>query len=583
MDLKLNSYTSLLSEHLKPQMKRVVLLAVLLFVDIGLQLINPQIIRRFIDTVKSDTPLDVLTSIALLFIGVSVLQQAISVWSAYVGENVSWTATNRLRSFLARHCLNLDMSFHNNRTPGELIERIDGDVNALGNFFSQFAIQMLGNLMLMGGILVLLFLEDWRAGFALTLFTGISLTVIISLRRIAVPHMKATREASANMFGFLEERLSGAEDIRATRSQFFVLRQFYERTRAWLQKELKSAFMVNILVNTSSMIWAIGNATALGIGAYLYFQDAFTLGAVYMIFHYTNMLLHPIDRITFQLEDLQRAGASVERVMELTESQTALAPGRGDTLPDGALSVRFDHVTFGYAKDDAPVLQDIHFELAPGRVLGLLGRTGSGKTTLTRLLFRLYDPWEGNVFLGQTHVRHANREALCQRIAMVTQNVQLFQGSVRDNLTLFDPTVSDDRIHEAIGALALEDWFKTFSDGLDTRLASEGSGLSAGEAQLLAFARIFLLKDPDIVVLDEASSRLDPATEQHLERAVDRLIQDRTAIVIAHRLDTVARADDIMILDDGRIVEFGERASLAQDENSQFAHLLRVGMEDVLA
>jgi ATP-binding cassette subfamily B protein len=575
------SYRELLSEHLKPQMRRVILLAVLLFVDIGLQLVSPQIIRRFIDTVKSDTPLDVLTYIALLFIAVSLVQQGISVWSAYVGENVSWTATNSLRSDLARHCLNLDMSFHNGRTPGEMIERIDGDVNALGNFFSQFAIQMLGNVLLMVGILVLLFFEDWRAGAGLTLFTILSLSIALRLRKIAVPHMKATREESAKMFGFLEERLSGAEDIRASRAQFFVLRQFYERTRAWLKKELKSALMINILVNVSGIVWAIGNATALGVGAYLYAHEVFSLGAVYMIFHYTNMLLRPIERITFQLEDLQRAGASIERVSEFTQMQSQLVLGRGDVLEEGRLSVRFDHVTFGYAEGDV-VLHDVDFTLKPGRVLGLLGRTGSGKTTLTRLLFRLYDPWQGAVILGNTDVRHVDQADLCNRIAMVTQNVQLFQGSVRDNLTLFDATISGSDIHRAIEDLALEDWFATFSDGLNTELASEG-GLSAGEAQLLAFARVFLLKDPDVIVLDEASSRLDPATEHHLEKAVDRLIQDRTAIVIAHRLDTVARADDIMILENGRIVEYGERVALEQQSTSRFAKLLRAGMEDMLA
>ena len=340
--------------------------------------------------------------------------------------------------------------------------------------------------------------------------------------------------------------------------------------------------MINILVITSSMLWAIGNATALGIGAYLFYQEAFSLGAVYMIVHYTNMLLAPINHIMFQLEDLQKAGASVERVSELGQMQSKLGPGRGDALGEGRLSVRFDRVTFGYAEEE-PVLKDVDFTLGAGRVLGLLGRSGSGKTTLTRLLFRLYDPWQGAVVLGDTDVRHAHQADVCHRIAMVTQNVQLFQGSVRDNLTLFDDAISDAQIYNAIEALALEDWFATFSDGLKTGLTSDGGGLSAGEAQLLAFARVFLLKDPDVVVLDEASSRLDPATEHYLEQAVDRLIQDRTAIVIAHRLDTVARADDIMILDTGRIVEYGERSKLEQDETSKFSKLMRAGMEDMLA
>jgi len=312
------------------------------------------------------------------------------------------------------------------------------------------------------------------------------------------------------------------------------------------------------------MLWAIGNATALGVGAYLYLQETFSLGAVYMVVHYTNMLLAPINHIMFQLEDLQRAGASVERVSELAQIQSVLKSGRGDPLKTGGLSVQFDRVTFGYPEGE-PVLRDINFTLAQGRVLGLLGRSGSGKTTMTRLLFRLYDPWQGSILLGDTDVRHAHQADLCDRIAMVTQNVQLFQGSVRDNLTLFDGAISDEHLYKAIEALALEDWFNTFSSGLNTELVSDGGGLSAGEAQLLAFARVFLLKDPDVIVLDEASSRLDPATEQHLEKAVDRLIENRTAIVIAHRLETVTRADDIMILDAGGIVEYGVRSKLEKD------------------
>lgn len=581
MALPLKSYTDLLAAHLKPQMGRVVLLGILLFADIGLQLVNPQIIRHFIDTVKTGT-LETLTHIALVYIGVALVQQGLAVWSTYVSENVSWTATNSLRGSLTRHCLNLDMHFHNAHTPGEMIERIDGDIQALGNFFSRFAIQILGNMLLIIGILALLFIEDWRAGVGLTVFTAVALTIALSLRNIAVPHFKANRQASADTFGFIEERLTGAEDIRASRAVPFVLRQFYEHTRNWLQKQIKSAFMINIMINAMSMSWAVGNATALAIAAYLYTQDVFTLGAAYMLFHYTTMLRRPIEFITFQLEDLQRAGASVERIKELTDRQTVLKPGRGANLPAESSAVRFDNVTFAYTENE-PVIKNLDFTLQPGRVLGLLGRTGSGKTTLIRLLFRLYDPQQGRVCWGNTDVRHADLKALRSRIAMVSQNVQLFQATVRDNLTLFDDRIADGRIHEALDELGLTSWFETMPDGLDTPLAAEGGGLSAGEAQLLAFVRIFLLKNPELVILDEASSRLDPATEQRLERAVDRLIAHRTAIVIAHRLDTVRRADDILILDDGRIAEYGARETLERDPQSQFANLLRTGIEDVLA
>ena len=241
--------------------------------------------------------------------------------------------------------------------------------------------------------------------------------------------------------------------------------------------------------------------------------------------------------------------------------------------------------------DTPTVLHDISFAVAPGRVLGVLGRTGSGKTTLTRLLFRLYDADAGGIRIGHddgVDLRGVPLGELRRHIGLVTQDVQLFAATVRDNLTLFSnydagqPTIDDGRIVAALETLGLGDWYGSLPNGLDTVLEGGGKGLSAGEGQLLAFARVFL-RDARLVVLDEASSRLDPDTEQRLERAIDRLLDGRTAIIIAHRLRTVMRADDILILEDGRVVEVGPRAALAADSDSRFYRLLQTGLEEVLA
>jgi ATP-binding cassette subfamily B protein len=216
-----------------------------------------------------------------------------------------------------------------------------------------------------------------------------------------------------------------------------------------------------------------------------------------------------------------------------------------------------------------------------GGTLGLLGRTGSGKTTLTRLLLRLYDPTHGDVCLGEVNLRDVPNADLRAHVAIVTQDIQLFSATVRDNLTFFDATISDERIMAALDELGMGDWARTLPKGLATPLASGGAGLSAGEAQLLAFARAFL-RDPGLVILDEASSRLDPATERKLEHAVDKLLEGRTGIIIAHRLGTVQRVDQIMILEDGRVRESGQREHLVRDLDSRFSQLLRVGMEEAL-
>jgi ABC-type multidrug transport system fused ATPase/permease subunit len=239
-------------------------------------------------------------------------------------------------------------------------------------------------------------------------------------------------------------------------------------------------------------------------------------------------------------------------------------------------------VTFGY-KAAEPVLHEVSCDIAPGRVLGILGRTGSGKTTLARLLFRLYDAQEGEVCLGGSPVKALALRSLRQRIGMVTQDVQLFNAPVRDNLTFFNRAIGDARLLQVIDTVGLRMWYQTLPAGLDSIVGADGQGLSAGEAQLLAFARVFL-KDPGLVIFDEASSRLDPATERLIERAVSSILINRTGIVIAHRLATIQRADDILILEDGRIREYGTREALAADPQSRFSHLLQVGLlEEVRA
>jgi ATP-binding cassette, subfamily B, bacterial len=620
MHLPLTQYRSLLGTYLKPQTARVALLAALLFGGIGLQLANPQIIRYFIDTTQNGGPQTALIAAAALFLAVALSQRIITIAATYVGENVGWQATNALRSDLALHCLRLDMQFHQRRTPGELIERIDGDVTALANFFSRFVIEVLGNVLLILGILLLLFREDWRVGVGLTIYALLTLGALLALQRLAVARWAGLSQAEAEQAGFLEERLSGTEDIRANGAEPYVLRRLYQLMRTRLQRA-RAAFLVNELNSgVTRLLYAIGYSVGLVIGVYLFSQNQITIGTVYLIVTYIGTLAKPLEALKHEIGDLQKATAGIDRVEELFAIDPNIHEHPRTNLPDGPLAVEFDGVSFGYAESvvssqlsvagsdndvsvddggllivdreattdyglrttDSRVLNDIAFRLEPGKVLGVLGRTGSGKTTLTRLLFRLYDPSAGAIRLGDVDIRDVSLQNLRGRVGMVTQDVQLFQASVRNNLTLFNSRVPDQAILEVLREIGLWDWFQSLPDGLDTLLGAGGSGLSAGQAQLLAFTRVFL-KDPGLVILDEASSRLDPATERLLEQAIDRLFQNRSGIVIAHRLGTVQRADDILILDNGHIAEYGPRAALAADPESRFAHLLRTGLEEVLA
>lgn len=579
MRIPLGRYWHLLRSYLIPLWPKVLVLGLLLGGSIGLQLYYPRALKGFIDSALIGAPAHTLTALASLFLGLALANQLLGVLAAYVSQDVGWRATNQLRSDLTHHALSLDLSFHKSRTPGEMIERIDGDVTILANFFSQFVVQVAGNAILLAGILVVFYSVDWRAGLALTLFSGVSLAMLLRTRNIAMPGWQAARQSSAEYFSFLGERLAGMEDIRGNGAEGHTLLGLVQLLRRRLQAEIRAGRGMAVMLIVSFGLLAVGTTTAFGVGAYLVTAGAISVGTAYMIFYYTELLRRPLEMILGQVQDLARAGAAILRIQELLEASSTFTQGKR-LLPRGPLSVEVDRLCFGYAPGQ-PVLREVAFSVQPGQVLGLLGRTGSGKSTLTRLLARLHDPDQGGIRLGGIDLPSISRADLRNRVGVVTQDVQLLQATLRDNLTLYDRTISDHRIWEALGAVGLREWADSLPAGLDTELFP-GGGLSAGEAQLLAFARVFL-KDPGLIILDEASSRLDPVTEQRLERAVDLLLQNRTAIVIAHRLTTVQRADTILVLEEGCAAEHGARVALVADPASRFRQLLQAGLEEASA
>ena len=581
--IPVRAYFRLFTGYMRPYRRQAVLLAVVLFATIGLQLANPQLIAVFINRALEDASAETLIPLAALFMAVAVAHQLLMVWASYLAEQIGWSATNQMRADLMDHLIRLDMGFHKGSSPGELIERIDGDVTALSNFFSSMIVKVVGNGVLLTGILVLLWFQSWIVGLSITVFTLLAVLGMLRLHGVTVPWQKAIRATSAEMYGFIGEQIDGTEDIEANGATNFMVRRFDEIQRRWLPQVVLGWTGWAMMWITSMGLYFFSLVMVYVLGSWQFGVGTLTIGSVYLVFQYVQMSHMPIEQIREELIDLQKAGASIARVEDLFARKSKLVQREARTLPHDALSVAFDNVTFRYDDEagDEIVLDGVSFAIKPGRVVGLLGRTGSGKSTIARLLTRLYEPQGGAVRIDGNATWDIDLETLRERVALVTQDVQLFRATVRDNLTFFDPTITDDKLREVLHRLELDEWLATLPDELDTTLDSGSGGLSAGQAQLLAFTRVFL-RNPGVVVLDEASSRLDPATETLLERAVDHLLQDRTAIVIAHRLATIARADDIVILEDGKVIETGERLTLMEDEDSVFSRLLRTGIEEVL-
>jgi ATP-binding cassette subfamily B protein len=314
--IPLKKYRSLLSTYFTPYWRIASLLGFLLLAGVALRLINPQILKNFIDLAASGSSLNDLLIQGEWYLGAAILLQIVAVIETYLATNLGLLATNRLRADLTFHLLKLDMAYHKQHTPGEMIERVDGDVGTLGNFFSRFVVEILGSLILMAGVLIAMYLIDWRVGLTFTLFCVLTLGIMALLKDVAVPRFRKARQSSAELFGFLEERISGTEDVRANGAVGYVLRRFYEYSQPVWRNWVIAAIIGEGAFGSAWVLYAIGSAVSLALGAYLFQQKLITIGTAYLIFRYADLLQQPLQNLIRQLpicskQALPRSGYSI--------------------------------------------------------------------------------------------------------------------------------------------------------------------------------------------------------------------------------------------------------------------------------
>ena len=436
----------------------MLLLAILLFSGIALQIFTPLIIERYIDLATRGVPIqnpdvflsvernitflslnnvsNTLTLLAIIYIVLMITQQLIMLGSVYLSQNLSWSSTNMLRFDLTKHCINLDMTFHNEHKPGEMIERIDGDVNTLASFLSEFAIQLVASILVIIGSLTILFIKHWIIGISFTVFTIIALIMMYILRNFSVQAWENQRQTSADMYGTIEESLRALEDIRSNDGVRYTMHKFFDVSKKDFNAFRKALLRGQAFVMTIWVFIAFINTLVFVPSIPLLNNSIITLGTIFLIQVFAGILLRPIITITRQMHDLQQTGASIDRINKLFQLETKIQDTGSNKLAPGPLSLEFDNLSFAYNETDY-VLKNISFKLEPKETLGIVGHTGSGKTTISRLIFRLYDikPDDGTIKLNDTEIKDLSLLDLRDKVSYVTQNVELFQASVRDNVT----------------------------------------------------------------------------------------------------------------------------------------------------
>ena len=563
---------------LRPDASRWGVLGVLLAIGSALALGGPLVVRRIVDQASAGTTSADIMRLAIVYLVIAVAAQAITVAVSWFATITAWRTTNQIRLRLARHVLGLDHEFHRQHTPGELIQRVDGDVTSVSDFLGRVVPRAVGATLMIVGMIIVLTAVDWRLAAGTAVYTLISIAAVVRGRHRAVGESSDEMGSYARLYGGIEERLTAAEDLRANGAGQHAMWRFVEESADAMASSVRreSAFL--------RMWWAVqgavagGSVVALVSSAVLVQRGVITVGTAFLMFQYVLLLSRPLEDVVDQLETVQKANGAMVRVIDLLAVQPTIVDRpsiEGAPNPrDGALSIDFQGVSFDYG-DNETVLRNIDLSIAAGRSVGVVGRTGSGKTTLSRLLLRLVEATEGTLQLGGVPIVDIPLRHLRDRVALIPQEVELFSGTVRDNVAMFDPAPTDDQVVAALRQAGLQ----TLVDGgIHRPLGAGGAGLSAGEAQLLALARVWL-RDPDLVVLDEATARVDPQTEQKIEQAVAQLMAGRTTVIIAHRLSTLRHVDEIVVLDHGRIVEHGDRSLLAADGDSRFHRLLELALD----
>ena len=528
----------------------------------GAQLLIPLVIRHAIDhailaeggdVVELQLTAAVFGVVILVSYGANYLQDRLV---GHIGEHVIFD----LRRAMFAHLQDVSLSFMDKTEVGRMMSRLQGDVNSLQEFLEN-SVTALGDLLLLIGIVVIMLSLHLELGLlTLVLVPTLALVRMVWLPRARVAFRRA-RETNSVANGALAEAIHAVRTVQGMRREDVNFVLYGDKATDNLNAHLRAARYAQVMVPVVDTLTGAALAIVVVLGGSLVLDGALEVGVMVAFVFYVQRFFDPIRSLTIQYSIMQRAMASGQRIFEVLDVPLAIVDKPGALSPKrmrGAIAL--EEVTFGY-NPGQPVLHGVTFSVSPGETVALVGPTGSGKTSITALLHRFYDVWEGRVCIDGRDVREYARAALGRHIAMVLQDPYLFTGTVLDNIRFSTDRATREDIERAARIVGAHDFIARLPDGYDTVLDQQGRNLSLGQRQLLSFARA-LVADTPILILDEATANIDSYTERRIQVALERLLEGRTGIVIAHRLATVRGADRILVLNEGRIVESGTHDSL---------------------
>ncbi len=549
----------------------------------GTTLTLPRLMQLAIDNSMTATGID--TALRISGLGELALIYGIAVAVTFAAgfiqvillEYIGQSIMNRLRNDLYRHLLCLDLAFFHSHPAGRLVTRLTNDIQNMHEMFTSVMVTLFNDALKLIGILVVLYLLNVRLAMVMTVFLPLSLIVTLLFSRLARDRFRAIRSQLAVLNAFLQETVSAVNVLQLFGRQQESLSRFKKLNQEYLQRTLRQIRLFGTFMPLTEFLGSLAMAIILWYGGGEIIREQLTLGELVAFISYMRLFFQPMRELSQKYSIVQSAMASAERIFQLLDTRSSInAPP--NPLPGELIKgeIRFEKVCFGYREEKEEVLHAIDLQIKAGETVALVGSTGAGKSTLISLLVRFYDPTSGRILIDGHDLREFAPETLREKIGIVLQDVLIEPDTILANIAL---GTGQDRQHvqEILEQTGMDSFIGRLPDGLDTRIGEGGLDLSAGEKQLLAFARV-LCRNPTVLILDEATASVDTEAENLLEQAISASFSGRTSVVIAHRLSTVRRADRIVVMDRGRIVEQGSHKELMEKDGA-YADLITMDLQ----